>query len=211
MQRIGRRPEEAKRVHNKVGALARGGDNAADFARFQTALNLDPNLQESLLGLATAGLAVGRHAEAAVAAERVLAADPTNKKAARLRYNACFALDEKPRLVEALFGLAPYEPQIASNGLLKVAFDAFDVNDTALARNAFSKVLRLKPDYPQAHYFGGLIAIGEGNDAEATTVMGRVRSLAKRFPLQRVVVADRGMISWDNLEPLEAMEISPCL
>jgi len=60
------------------------------------------------------------------------------------------------------------------------------------------------PDSPPAH------EVFEGNIAEATTVMGMVRSLAKRFPLQRVVVvADRRMISWDNLEQLEAMEISP--
>jgi len=67
-------------------------------------------------------------------------------------------------------------------------------------------VVQTADGFPLAH------EVFEGNVAEATTVMGMVRSLAKRFPLQRVVVvADRGMISWDNLEPLEAMEISPCL
>jgi|YNPBryunderm2012_1023409.scaffolds.fasta_scaffold04840_2 tetratricopeptide (TPR) repeat protein len=182
MQRIGRRLEEAKRVHNEAVALARGGDHAAAFARFQTALNLDPNLRESLLGLATAAHALGRHAEAAAAAEKVLTADPTNEKAARLRYNACLALDDKSRLAEALFGLAAYEPELARNGLLKVAFDAYDAHDTALAKNAFSKVIRLKPDYPQAHYFLGLIAIGEGNNGEAVTHLQRFLQLAPNDP-----------------------------
>ncbi len=182
MQRIGRRLEEAKRVHNEAVARARQGDHAEAFARFQTALNLDPNLNESLIGLATAGLAIGRHAEAATAAEKVLAGDPTNEKAARLRYNACLALEDKPRLVEALFGLAPHEPQIASNGLLKVAFDAYDAHDTTLAKNAFSKVLRLKPDYPQAYYFLGLIAIAESNNAEAVSHLQRFLQLAPNDP-----------------------------
>ena len=72
------------------------------------------------------------------------------------------------------------------------------------AGGASPRVVQTADGFPLAH------EVFEGNDAEATTVMGMVRSLAKRFPLQRVVVvADRGMISWDNLEPLQAMEISP--
>lgn len=182
MERIGRRLEEAKRVHNEAVAVARQGDNEGAFARFQTALNLDPNLQESLLGLATAGVALGRNAEAATAAETILKVDPTNEKAVRLRFNACLGLGDKARLAEALVGLAAFEPEIASNGLLKVAFDAYDAHDTGLASSAFAKVVRLKPDYPQAHYYLGLIAIGEGNKAEATTHLQRFLELAPNDP-----------------------------
>lgn len=182
MQRIGRRLEEAKRVHNEGVALARKGDQESAFARFQVALNLDPNLQESLLGLATAGLAIGRHAEAATAAETILKTDPANEKAARLRYNACLGLGDQARLVEALVGLAAYEPQIATNGLLKVAFDAYDAHNSGLARNAFTKVAQLKPDYAQAHYYLGLIAIGEGSKDEATQHLERFLQLAPNDP-----------------------------
>lgn len=182
MERIGRRLEEAKRVHNEAVVLVRQGDNEGAFARFQTALNLDPNLQESLLGLATAGLAIGRNAESATAAETILKTDPGNEKAIRIRFNACLALDDKRRLAEALVGLAAFEPVIASNGLLKVAFDAYDAHDTALARSAFSKVIQLKPDYPQAHYFLGLIAIGEGNNDDAATHLQRFLELAPNDP-----------------------------
>jgi tetratricopeptide (TPR) repeat protein len=182
MQRIGRRLEEAKRVHNEAVALARRGDNEGAFARFQTALNLDPNLKESLLGLATAGVALGRHAEAATAAETILKTDPGNEKAIRLRYNACLGLGDRARLVEALEGLAPIEPEVAFNGLLKVAFDAYDANDLPLARGAFAKVVQLRPTYPQAHYYLGLIAVSEGASAAASSHFQRFLELAPNDP-----------------------------
>ena len=72
----------------------KAGDNAGAFAKFQEALNVDPNLQPSLIGLATAGLKIGRNAEAATAAETVLKADPKNEQAIRLRYNACLSLGD---------------------------------------------------------------------------------------------------------------------
>lgn len=182
MQRIGRRLEEAKRMHNEAVALARRGDNEGAFARFQTALNLDPNLKESLLGLATAGIALGRWAEAASAAETILKADPTNEKAIRLRYNACLGLGDKARLVGALVGLAAVEPEVAFNGLLKIAFDAYDAHDLSLAKDAFAHVVRLKPAYAQAYYYLGLIAVGEGATAAASTHLQRFLELAPNDP-----------------------------
>jgi transposase len=48
-----------------------------------------------------------------------------------------------------------------------------------------------------------------GNISEPKTVKGMVERLAKRFPIRRLVlVADRGMISFDNLEELETIELS---
>ena len=47
----------------------------------------------------------------------------------------------------------------------------------------------------------------EGNVSEPTTVQGIVTSLTKRFPIKRLIfVADRGMISRDNMESLEAVK-----
>ena len=47
----------------------------------------------------------------------------------------------------------------------------------------------------------------EGNVGEATTVEGMVTSLTKRFPIKRLMlVADRGMLSMDNLDVIEAVK-----
>ncbi len=97
LERIGRRTEEAKKLHNEGVALVKAGDHAGAFAKFQEALTLDPNLQVSLLGLATAGAKIGRNAEAIAAVETILKADPKNEAAIRIRYNAALALGDKAK------------------------------------------------------------------------------------------------------------------
>jgi Tfp pilus assembly protein PilF len=182
LEKVGRRAEEAKKIHNEAVALVKAGDHAGAFAKFQEALKVDPNLQESLLGLATAGLKIGRNAEAATAAETVLKADPKNEKALRLRYNACLNLDDKARLFDALIGLASVEPTVARSGCLKLAFDAYDAGDMVLAKERFGRVLELDPSVPYAHYYLGLITVGQGANAEAKVHLERFLQLAPNDP-----------------------------
>ena len=142
LQKVGQATEEAKKVHNEGVALMRAGDNAGAFAKFQEALKIDPNLQPSLVGLAEAGLKSGHNAEAEAAAETILKTDPTNEQAIRLRYNAALAMGDKTKLSDALVGLAAVEPAVARNGLLKLAFDAYDANDMARLRRGSTRFSR---------------------------------------------------------------------
>ena len=182
LESFGRRAEEAKKVHNDAVALVKAGDSAGAFAKFQEALNLDPNLRASLVGLATAGLKIGRNAEAATAAEAILKADPGNAQALRLRYNACLALGDAERLADALAGLAAVEPTVAKNGLLKLAFDAYDANDRARAKDRFLKVIQIDPNQPLAHYYLALVYVNEGNTAEAKTHLEKFIALSPNTP-----------------------------
>ena len=182
LERVGRAAEEAKRIHNEALALMKAGDDAGAFAKFQEALQLDPNLQPSLIGLATAAFKIGRYAEAATAAETVLKTDPGNEKAVRLRFNACLGLGDKARLADALMGLAAFEPVRARDGLLLLAFEAYDANDMVLAKQRFGQALGIDPNYPQAHYYLGLINVGLGGSAEAKTHFERFLELAPNDP-----------------------------
>lgn len=182
LETIGRRTEEAKKLHNEGVALTKAGDHAGAFAKFKEAINLDPNLQVSQLGLATAALKIGRNAEAADAAEAVLQADPRNEKAIRLRFNACLALADKARLLDALVGLAAVEPLIARDGILRLAFEAYDANDTPVAKERFEKALQLDPNYPQAYYYLGLICVSQNASAEARSNFERFLQLAPNDP-----------------------------
>jgi len=182
LEKIGRGTEEAKRIHNEGVALVKTGDDAGAFAKFQEALNIDPNLQPSLIGLATAGLKLGRYAEAATAAETVLKTDPKSEKAVRLRFNACLGLGDKARLADALMGLAAFEPVRARDGLLRLAFEAYDANDMVLAKQRFGQALGIDPNFPQAHYYLGLINVGLGASAEAKTHFERFLQLAPNDP-----------------------------
>jgi Tfp pilus assembly protein PilF len=171
---VGVRAEQAKKLHNEGVALVKAGDHAGAFAKFQEAVNIDPNLQVSLLGLATAALRIGRNVEAASAAEAILRVDPQSGAAIRIRYNACLLLGDKDRLMDALVGLAAVEPGVAGNGLLKLAFEAYDAKDRMRAKVGFTKVLQVNPNQPQAHYYLAMLCISEG----ATT---GARSHLKRF------------------------------
>jgi Tfp pilus assembly protein PilF len=164
---FGRRTEEAKKLHNEAVGLAKANNQEAAFAKFQEALNLDPSLRPSLVGLATAAMKIGKNAEAATAAEAILKLEPGNDQALRLRYNACLALGDPNRLFEALLGMAAVEPTVAKNGMLKLAFDAYDANDRPNAKARFTKILELDPKQPLAHYYLALILVGDGNTAEA--------------------------------------------
>ena len=49
----------------------------------------------------------------------------------------------------------------------------------------------------------------EGNTAETKTLLPTIQKVLKRYPVKRVVlVADRGLLSLDNLEALEAIDIN---
>lgn len=173
----GRRAEEAKRIHNEAVALVKAGDDAGAFAKFQEALGVDPNLQPSLVGLATAGFKLGRNADAATAAERILMTDPQNEHALRLRYNACLSLGDKDRLFDSLVGLAAVEPAVAMNGLLKLAFEAYDANDKVRARERFLEVIEVDPTQSLAHYYLAMVYVNEGAIEEATSHLERVVAL----------------------------------
>ena len=182
LESIGRRAEEAKRFHNEAVALVKAGDHAGAFAKFQEALAIDPDLQVSLLGLATAGLKIGSYSEAATAAEAVLKAEPNNEKAVRVRYNAYLGLGDKTKLIDALVGLAAYEPATARNGLLKLAFEAYDANDAAVAKERFGKVLQVDPNQPQAHYYLGTMFAAEGATEDAVRYLQRFLEIAPNDP-----------------------------
>lgn len=182
LEKVGRRSEEAKKIHNEAVALAKAGDNAGAYAKFQEALTVDPNLEVSLIGLSTAALKIGKNAEAITAAETILKADPKNEAAARVRYNAALALGDKAKLIDALIGLNPYEPKIARDGLLRLAFEAYDANDLVVAKDRFEKVVKLDPTYAQAYYYLGVINAGRGASAEAKSQIEKFLQLAPNDP-----------------------------
>ena len=68
MKAAGLRTVEAEKLHNQGVALAKAGDNAGAFAKFQEALEIDPNLLPALEGVATTGILCDHNEEAAEAA-----------------------------------------------------------------------------------------------------------------------------------------------
>ena len=182
LEKSGRLTEDAKRIYNEGVALTKGGDDAGAFAKFQEALAIDPGFQPALLGLATAGLKIGKAAEAAAAAETLLKVDPRNEPAIRVRYNAALKLGDKAMIVDSLMGLAAVDPATARDNLFKLATAAHNVDDAVNAKAMFSKLLELDPNHARSHYYLGLILMREGAKAEAKSHLERFLALAPNDP-----------------------------
>ena len=182
LEKSGRLAEEAKRIHNEGVALSKAGDDAGAFAKFQEALAIDPGFPPALLGLATAGLKIGKAAEAAAAAETLLKADPRNEPAIRVRYNAALKLGDKAMIVDSLMGLAAVDPATARDSLFKLATAAHNADDAVNAKAIFGKLLELDPNHARSHYYLGLILMREGANAEAKSHLERFLALAPNDP-----------------------------
>jgi Tfp pilus assembly protein PilF len=182
LERIGRLAEEAKGVYNAGVALTRQGDDEGAFARFQEALELDPNLQVARGALAATALRLGHPKEAAAAAEKVLEESPEDEQALGIRYNAYLKLNDEEKVADSLVGLAAVDPAMAADGLFKLATLAFDSDKTVRAKDRLGKVLAIDPNHPRAHYLLGLIQMREGATEESKANLERFLQLAPNDP-----------------------------
>ena len=182
LERYGRATVEAKKVYNEAVALVKAGDHEGAFAKFQEASTIDRQLEDALLGVATQGLYTKRYQEALAAAEAILDDDPGHEQALRTRFNAALGLGDESVLVPAAMGLATFEPVVARDALLHLAYDAYDANDMARAKELFGKVLEVDPDQPQTHYALALIAVNDGATEEAKLHLERFLALAPDSP-----------------------------
>ena len=182
LERSGRLAEEAKKVFNEAVALSKQDDYEGAFAKYQEASELDRNLQVALFGVATMGLKINRNEEALAAAESILEEDPDNRDAIRIRYNAALALGQEDRIIDALVSIAAVEPETARQGLWLLAIAVYDANDMDRAKLRFGKLLEVDPNHAMAHYYLGLIYVGEGANDEAKKHLERFVQLAPDDP-----------------------------
>jgi tetratricopeptide (TPR) repeat protein len=182
LERSGRLAEEAKKAFNEAVALSKQGDYEGAFAKYQEASELDRNLQLAMFGVATTGLKINRNEEALAAAEAILEEDPGNADAIRIRYNAALALGQENLIIDALVSMASAEPDTAREGLWLLAIAAYDANDMERAKLRFGKLLEVDPNHATAHYYLGLIYVGEGANDKAKHHLERFVQLAPDDP-----------------------------
>ena len=181
-EKTGRLAEEAKKVYNEGVQLHKAGDEEGAYAKFQDAVDFDPNLRLAQIAVATTALKIEEYAESAAAAQAVLDENPQDEDAIRINYNACLGLKDDEKLIGALVALAALEPTIARDGLWRLALEAYDSGDAANSQVRFAKVLEVDPNYPWANYLLGLVLMGEGDNQEAISYLERFIQLAPDDP-----------------------------
>ncbi len=182
LEHTGRLAEDAMRTYNEGVQLLRAGDEEGAYSKFHEAVEFNPNLREAQIAVATTALKVGHNEEAAVAAKAILDENPQDEDAIRIRYNAALKLGDDAILIDSLVGLADIEPDLARDGLWRLALEAYDADDMDGARERFGKVLEVDPNHPWANYLLGLVLMGEGDNQEAISYLERFIQLAPEDP-----------------------------
>jgi tetratricopeptide (TPR) repeat protein len=156
----------------KVGDL----DNAE--RRFVEALQAQPDLVQAIDALMIVYARKKDWTNAAAQAEKVLATDPDNLRALRVRHDAYAQLGDQEKAKLALDALAKADPTALAGSFFDAGIAKFNANDSAGAIADFSKVIELDPGHATAHYYLGLCYTSASKPDLAKTHLERFLELA---------------------------------
>ena len=185
--------DAAALVFNEAVDALDVGDTATAKARFREALSVDPALVPAMSALAGILIREGSNAEAAEMAEKLLAAEPGNLKALRIRHDAYRALGDAEKAKAAAAELAAVDPKAAATGTFDRGIALFEGGDTAGAVAEFEKVLEVDPSHTRAHYRLGLSYISLGDNYKAKQPLPKFIEMAPDDP---EVAAARDMLGY---------------
>ncbi len=159
--------DSAALVFNEAVDAFNVGDVATAKARFEEALQVNPQLKPALSALAGIYIRGQSYAEAAEAAEKLLALEPGNVKALQIRHDAYRRLGDAGKAEAAGQALAAADPKAAASGVFERGVALFDSGDTAAAVAEFERVLEIDAGNSRAHYRLGICHISLGDNAKA--------------------------------------------
>jgi tetratricopeptide (TPR) repeat protein len=174
-------PEVAQLVYNQGVEAFRAKDFEEALARFEEALELDPELSAAAAAIATLHYERGRYEEAAREAAALLELDPEDVKGRRLRFLALEAAGS-PEAEAALAAYAEVDPEAAVELLAEWAKESFEADRREDAERQLLRLLAISPDHPEAHYRLGLVYAGGGRPGEARQRLRRFLELAPDHP-----------------------------
>ncbi len=165
-------------IFNEGVTAYRVGDKKTAKESFLRALEKDPQLTAALSALAIVYLQEQSWAEAAEMAERLLAVEPDDHKALRMRWDAYRAAGNAEKEREAFAALTASDPKVLANDFYNQGAKQFEANDLAEAQASFEKVLEIDPDHARAHYQLGLCLVSSGESAKAREHLEKFIELA---------------------------------
>ncbi len=178
-------PAAAIDASNKVARIYNEGLQAYDaddletaLARFEQAAELAPELPEVWTGLSLAFLRLGRHEEAASAADQLAAINPDEITGLRVQYEAHRALGNKEREATALARLIELDPGAATaRRVFNAGVDLLRAEKTAAAIARFEEAAAMDPDLAPTHAALASLYLNDGRHADAAGAAERATTL----------------------------------
>ncbi len=169
-------------VFNEGVDALKAGDQAAALAKFQQAVELDPDFPDAYSAIAAVAFQAAEYAIAADAAEKLLEYRPDDLETIGTAYYAELMMGDTDRMVVSARRLADANPEIVSAELVQHATALFDNDLAAQSRALVEVILERQPDLPPAQFQLGLSCNMLG-DAECTrAAMTRFLELAPDDP-----------------------------
>lgn len=169
-------------IFNEGTEALRLGDNKTARERFEQALQLKPDLDQARGALMVLYIKAKDYANAAAAAEALLARRPNDVTAKRVRYDAYKGLGDTVKAKEAFDILAAADPKVLIKGLYDEAQAAFNNGDTQTAMGLLDQIQSIDAENPKAFYLRGLCLTNLGKNAEAKTNLEKFLALAPNDP-----------------------------
>jgi len=150
-----------------VGLLNDAGEPEKAAVRFRQAAELNPTLVQPHSALATLAFNAQNHEEVLTTTEALLALDPGNAEALRMRHQSAEILGKEEIAAEALVALQSAAPELASQQKSQQAEALFKANRLDDAKALLTEILAGDPDNLKANYIMGLCLLNQGDTAGA--------------------------------------------
>jgi tetratricopeptide (TPR) repeat protein len=190
---LGPTPEAAARLFNHGVGDLRAGDRESAKARFQAAMEMDPELAAAYTGLASLNLEDGNYDEALAIADRLLALDPGNAEGLGIRYEAYRRMGDEAAANAALDELQAADPERIVDAYYQQGILLFNDGAAQEAVAAFERVLSADPEHARAHYQLGRAYLSAGEYEKAKQYLQRFIEMAPEDP---EVPSAREMLSY---------------
>ncbi len=159
----------AVKTYNEGVVTKQGGDLDGAEALFREAVEIDPELVEGYVALASIAHERGDFATAAAQAERALELDPDNLLALQLRFDAYRRVGDEGKATEAAEAMrAAGAGSEAAVVVFNDGVRAYREGNVAEAAAKFEEALALDPDMVHGYVVLGGIALSQGDAARAS-------------------------------------------
>jgi tetratricopeptide (TPR) repeat protein len=174
--------ETARLVFNSGVTLFQAGDPEGAAARFESALEMDPELAPAYGVLASIYLELGQHEKSIANAQRHLELRPEDARSYGILYLDYRVLGDHAKAGEAFAAMKAANPGYLGEGFLEFGIRHFNDGNVEEAREIFERVLETLPDQPKAHYYLALCLFSGGDTTRAKELLQRFVELAPNDP-----------------------------